>query len=258
MRIGIRDGSLGMPWEAALEAAAEIGFDGVELDMGPNYRETALWTGGSAAVAAMARKGGSQVLTFCAGVCWALSPASPDAAVRREISMLLADLSRFAGELGAGVILVPVTPGGPDVTEAEGQRRWIEEMKALAAAAESSGVILALENVGGGYGKLAGDLIALADGVDEPAVQTYYDIGNGTYFEQDPVEEIKLLGSRIAAVHIKDLRGDLLGEGVVKIPESIAALKEIGYDGDLILETPPTADPRGAAARNLEYLQRLL
>jgi sugar phosphate isomerase/epimerase len=172
--------------------------------------------------------------------------------------MLLADLSRFAGELGAGVILVPVTPGGPDVTEAEGQRRWIEEMKALAAAAESSGVILALENVGGGYGKLAGDLIALADGVDEPAVQTYYDIGNGTYFEQDPVEEIKLLGSRIAAVHIKDLRGDLLGEGVVKIPESIAALKEIGYDGDLILETPPTADPRGAAARNLEYLQRLL
>lgn len=258
MRIGIRDGCLRMSWDEALQAAAEIGFDGVELDIGANYRETALWTDGAAAVAAMADRANGKVLAFCAGACWALSPASSDAAIREEIRTLLTDLGSFAAELGAGVILVPVTPGGDDVTYEEARRRWIDEMTAIAPAAEDSGVVLALENVGRGCGKSAEELIYLADGVASPAVQVYYDIGNATAFENDPVEEIAALGSRIAAVHIKDFQGELLGEGVVNIPGSIDALKQIGYDGDLILETPPTDDARAAAAQNLRYLRDLL
>ncbi|MFQ5808789.1 MAG: sugar phosphate isomerase/epimerase family protein [Armatimonadota bacterium] len=258
MRIGIRDGCLRMPWDEALQAAAEIGFDGVELDIGAGYRETPLWRDGVGAVQAMAEKAGSKVLAFCAGACWQISPASPDDDVRAEIRTLLTDLSGFAAELGAGAILVPVTPGGEDVPYEDEQRRWIEEMKELAPVAESTGVILALENVGRGCGKSAEELIHLADGVGSPGVQVYYDIGNATAFENDPVEEIKLLGSRIAVVHVKDRDGDLLGDGIVKIPESIEALKGIGYDGDLILETPATDDARAAAAHNLRYLQALV
>ena len=89
-------------------------------------------------------------------------------------------------------------------------------------------------------------------------VQVYYDVGNATAFGNDPAEEIRELGSRITAVHIKDREGELLGEGVVRIAESIAALWRIGYQGDLILETPATQDPRAAAAYNLEYLRGLL
>ena len=258
MRIGIRNGCLRMPWDEVFGAAAEIGFDGVELDIGADYRETPLWKDGPSAVAAMAEKAGGKLLAFCAGACWQLSPASPDDAVRREIRTLLTDLSGFAAELGAGVILVPVTPGGEDVTYEDGQRRWIEEMRALAPAAESHKIVLALENVGRGYGKSAQELIHLVDGVQSPGVQVYYDIGNATAFENDPVEEIELLGPRIAAVHIKDREGDLLGEGLVKIPESIDALKQIGYDSDLILETPPTDNPRAAAEHNLRYLRALV
>ncbi len=258
MRIGIRNGCLGMPWDEAFQAAADIGFDGVELDIGADYRETALWADGVGAVAAMAEKAGSKVLAFCAGACWQISPASSSEEVREEIKALLTDLSGFAAELGAGAILVPVTPGGDDVPYEDEQRRWIEEMKAVAPAAEAKGVVLALENVGRGCGKSAEELIHLADNVDSPAVQVYYDVGNATAFENDPIEEIKLLGSRIAVVHIKDREGDLLGEGVVKIPESIEALKEIGYDGDLILETPATDDPLAAGAHNLRYLQALV
>jgi L-ribulose-5-phosphate 3-epimerase len=258
MRIGIRDGCLRMPWAEAMQAAAQIGFDGIELDIGAGYRETPLWSGGAEAVKAMAEQAGSAVLAFCAGACWQISPASADEAVRDEIRALLTDLCGYAAELEAGAILVPVTPGGEEVSYEDQQRRWIEEMKKLAPVAEATGVVLALENVGRGCGKSAAELIDLADGVGSPGVQVYYDIGNATAFGNDPVGEIELLGARIAVVHIKDRDGDLLGEGTVKIPESIEALKGIAYDGDLILETPPTDDPRAAAAHNLQYLRALV
>lgn len=258
MRIGIRDGCLRMPWAEAMQATAEIGFDGLEIDIGANYRETPLWSDGVGAVRAMADRAGCSVLAFCAGACWQISPASADEAAREEIRTLLTDLCGYAAELGAGAILVPVTPGGEDVSYEDQQQRWIEEMRKLAPVADATGVVLALENVGRGCGKSAEELIHLADGVGSPGVQVYYDIGNATAFGNDPVEEIKLLGARIAVVHVKDRDGDLLGEGTVKIPESIEALKGIGYDGDVILETPPTDDPRAAAAHNLQYLKALV
>jgi len=258
MRIGIRDGCLRMPWPEAMAAAAEVGFDGIELDIGGDYRDTVLWREGADALAAMAEQTSCPVLAFCAGACWGISPASPDEAVRAEIRQLLTDLCHYAASLGAGAILVPVTPGGEDLPYEEQQHRWIEEMKRLGPVAESTGVTLALENVGRGCGKSADDLARLADGVGSPRVQVYYDIGNATAFGNDPVQEIHALGLRVAVVHIKDLHGDLLGQGDVKIPECIEALRAVGYDGDLILETPPTDDPRAAAAHNLGYLRALL
>jgi len=257
-RIGIRDGCLGMPWAEALATAAEIGFDGVELDIGADYRETPLWRDGVDAVLAMADEADGTVMAFCAGACWQISPASPDAAVREEIRTLLASLCWFAADLGAGVILVPVTPGGEGVPYEDEQDRWVEEMTKLAPVAESTGVTLALENVGRGCGRSAEELIHLADGVGSPGVQVYYDVGNATAFGNDPVEEIRRLGSRIAAVHIKDREGDLLGDGIVTISECIEALGEVGYSGDFVLETPGTDDPKAAAAHNLQYLRGLV
>jgi L-ribulose-5-phosphate 3-epimerase len=258
MRIGIRDGCLRMPWGEAMEAAAEIGFDGIELDIGADYQDTMFWRQGADALQAMAERTRCPVLAFCAGACWRISPASPDDAVRLEIRKLLTDLCSYAASLGAGAILVPVTPGGEGVPYEGQQRRWIEEMSKLAPVAQATGVTLALENVGRGCGKSAEELIHLTDGVGAPGVQVYYDIGNATAFGNDPVEEIRLLGARIAVVHIKDRDGDLLGEGTVRIPECIDALRGIGYDGDLILETPPTEDAWAAAAHNLQYLRAIV
>jgi sugar phosphate isomerase/epimerase len=258
MRIGIRDGCLQMSWPEALKAAAEIGFDGVELDIGPDYRDTLLWREGPEAVAKMAEDAGGKILSFCAGVCWGISPASADLAVREEIRTLLRDLSTYSGQLGAGFILVPITPGGEDVTYEDSVARWIEQMKLVAPAAEDAGVVLCLENVGRGVGKSAQELITLVDGVGSRAVQAYYDIGNATAFGNDPVAEIRQLGSRIADVHIKDYKGELLGAGQVNIAGSVAALKEIGYSDDLVFETAATDDPRAAAKYNLDFLKGLL
>jgi L-ribulose-5-phosphate 3-epimerase len=256
-RIGIRDGCLRMAWPEALRTAAELGFDGLEPDVGANWRENPLWAQGPEAVAAMCRETGGTILSFCAGVCWSISPASASAQVRAEIAGVLTELIGFTAQLGATYILVPITPGGEDVSYDDSRARWVEAMKALAPRAQEAGITLALENVGRGCGRSADELIFLVDGVSSPAVKAYYDVGNATAFGFDPPAEIAQLGSRIAAVHVKEREADLLGQGIVKIPESLVALNKVGYVGDLVLETNPTDDPVAAARYNLEYLRGL-
>ncbi len=73
----------------------------------------------------------------------------------------------------------------------------------------------------------------------DPANMILYDMGN-------PIEAIDTLADAIASVHVKDARPPKekgawgeevpLGEGDVGIPEFVAALERIGFDGPLIVE----------------------
>jgi sugar phosphate isomerase/epimerase len=89
--------------------------------------------------------------------------------------------------------------------------------------------------------------------VNSPYVKVYYDFGNGLSLGSVPQREIARLGKRIAQVHAKDPGGEYMGEGWVNMAAVSGALKAIGYDGWLVLETPATDDPRAAAARNLKF-----
>ncbi len=259
MKIGIRDGCLQQPWPAAFEMAARVGFDGLELDLGANYEETLLWSAeGRRELHGLIGAAGIELASFCAGVCWTYSPASDDPAIRARIRDMLTATCAYCAEFGVRWILVPVTPGEEGVTHEVGTQRWIEMMAELAPPAADHGVVLCLENVGRGYGKSAPELANMADTVASPALKVYYDVGNALAFGNDPVAEIKLLGDRIGEVHIKERDADLLGEGVVPIPACLSALRELGYDDWLVLETAPTADPETAARYNLEYLRKLL
>lgn len=259
MKIGIRDGCLQQPWPEAFAMAARVGFDGLELDLGANYEETLLWSAaGRRQLHDVIAASGVELASFCAGVCWTYSPASDDPAVRQRIRDMLAEASTYAAAFGVKWMLVPVTPGEEGVSHETGTQRWIEMMADLAPHAAAHGVVLCLENVGRGYGKSAAELAHMVDTVQSPGLQVYYDVGNALAFGNDPVAEIEFLGRRIGEVHIKERDADLLGEGIVPIPECLAALRELGYDDWLVLETAPTADPEQAAACNLKYLRGLL
>jgi len=259
MKIGIRNGSLGTDPLAAIEAAAQLGYDSVELDIGADYAETIMWQAeGRRSLYDASRDNDCEIASLCLGAFWEISPASRDEYVRAEASELTTTSAAFATELGAQWMLLPVTPGGDEVDHDECSQRWIEEISAVAPVAEDLGVQYCLENVGRGCGKSAADLLQLVLGIDSPAVGIYYDIGNAVAFDNDPAGEIEQLGELIRIVHVKDREGDLLGEGIVPIEACIRALVGIGYDGYLVLETPATDDPMAAGAYNLEYLQRLL
>ena len=258
MKIGIRNGSLRMEWLPAIEAAAQLGYDSVELDIRPDYAQTAMWSEqGRNALRAAAEDCGCEIASVCLGALWAISPANRDAAIRAQAREAIRDTASVAAALGARWILLPVTPGGDEVEHEECAERWIEEISAVAPAAEDAGVCYCLENVGRGCGKSAGDLLRLVTAIDSPAVGVYYDIGNAVAFGNDPAEEIRALRDCTRIVHVKD-NSDYLGGGDVPVGQAVDALVEMGYDEYLVMETSPTQNPMQAGAYNLGFLRGVL
>jgi len=255
MRYGLMSSCMPGTYEHVIRECGKLGFDGVELDVGADYADNLLWRAeGRAEIKRLLSEANLDLASVCLGTFWTYSFANPDAAVRERAQGFTSDAIRWCAELGAKVILVPITPGTPDEGD-EAPPRWIEELTKAAPAAEANGVTLAIENVGRGCGKSAPALLRIADGVSSPAVQIYYDFGNGLGLGNDPIAEIHTLGNRIAQVHAKDPGGQYLGEGRLDLPAVSAALKAIGYDKWLVLETPETEDPVEAAERNFRFLR---
>jgi L-ribulose-5-phosphate 3-epimerase len=255
MRYGMMSGCLSEDYLEVISTCARLGFDGVELDIGADYEANLLWSAeGRATVKQRLAEGNLSLASICLGTFWTYSFASPDPAVRERGQGFVRDGIQWCVELGAKQILVPITPGAPEEGE-EAPARWIEELRKLAPVAEQSQVYLAIENVGRGCGKSAEALLKIVDGVGSPFIQIYYDFGNGLGLGNDPLAEIRRLGSHIVQVHAKDPGGQYLGEGRLDLPAVATALKEIGYDQWIVLETPPTDDPAAAAGRNLAFLR---
>lgn len=254
MKIGIRNGSLGMGWEEAFAAAGELGFDGVELDVPRDYGELPLFdAAGREKLTALAEK--AELGSVCIGALWGVSPASPDEKVRAEAEDVLRRTIDGCNELGAGVILAPIT--GVEGEEREAMRsRWVETLKRVAPLAEEKQVAVCIENCGGKFRTTAPDQASIVDAVGNDWVKAYFDMANSRAFDADPAEGIRLLGKNLGAVHVKDTGGNMLGKGEVDFASVRAALNDVGYDGWLILETPGGEDPKESARLNLEFTRK--
>lgn len=260
MKYGIRNGTLRQPWEKAFDEAAKLGFDGVELDIGADYADTMLWSAdGRKQLKELAEKSGAELAAVCIGAMWSISLSNPDPDVQKEAKEVINNTVKYCRELGADFILVPITPfRGGDISPDQSVKNWIEGLKPCAPVAEEYKVTLAVENVGGGVCPSAERQMQIIEGVNSPFVQSYYDYGNGLSLGNDPVEEIKLLGKEhIAAIHAKAPGGTYLGEGNLDFDAVADAIKGIGYDGYIILETAATNDPSEAASKNLDFLRKM-
>jgi sugar phosphate isomerase/epimerase len=256
MKYGLMSGCIPGSYPDVIAACGNIGFDGVELDIGGDYADNMLWRAeGRKEIANLLNSSKVELASVCLGTFWTYSFANPDPVVRERARRFTTDALDWCVELGAKVILVPITPGKPEEGD-EAPKLWIEQLEQVAPAAEKAKVTLAIENVGRGCGKSADALMRIADGVKSPYVQVYYDFGNGLSLGNDPIGEIPKLGKRIAQVHAKDPGGQYLGEGRLDMQAVSAALRMIGYDRYIVLETPSTDDPPGAAARNLAFLRQ--
>ena len=121
--------------------------------------------------------------------------------------------------------------------------RALEAMKELKADAEAAGVVIALENVWNKFLLSPLEMRNFIDAVGSDYVKVYFDVGN-TQFIGFPEHWIKILGSRIARIHMKDFKeaiGNLDGfcellQGNVNFPAVMKALREVGYDSYLTTE----------------------
>jgi len=263
MRIGTLDGVLvgkkgPIPWSTLYQTARDLGFEGLELGVGPTYDSSELWSPeGRKALKGVSASTGVLTPSICIHSYWNYSFASPDPEVRARARRIAEEAALAAAEMGAKNILVPFTcPTGVDDNTA--RARWIEGVKAAAPAAVSNGVVFCLENVGKTFANAPKDIVSVVDAIGSPAVQVYYDPGNAVHNDMDPLEGIRTLGKRIRHVHVKEVKGTYIGEGIVPWPLIIAELRKVGYDGWLILETASTDDPNTAAAKNLKTLKSLI
>ena len=108
MKVGIRDGMLPVSFEESFQKAKEIGFEGVEVCMGVDYREHTLWQDdGIDKVNSLAEAAGVEVPSLSPGGFTAYSFMHPTDSTRTEGIAKLQYLAEIAPQLGAKVILVP-------------------------------------------------------------------------------------------------------------------------------------------------------
>ncbi len=161
------------------------------------------------------------------------------------------DLIERGRLLGMGKFILPLF----DASEltVEKTKDYLGPVRDIADEAHKAGMITCLETILTGA-----ELIDFLDTVDRPYVQGVYDTGNRVAFGHDLPGDIRLLGERIAHVHIKDKNKNnqnvLLGTGLVNFSEVFMAFRDIGYDGPYTFETQRGSDPLRTAQFNMNLV----
>lgn len=207
------------------------------------------------------RAAGLQVVSLASGLFWQTHYTHPDPLVRqaaKELTVACLDRARW---LGAEVLLVvpgvvrrDKEPGRLVCSYADALNRSFLALQELMPQAERRGVTIALENVWNGFLLSPLELCDLIDRVNSPWIGAYFDVGNVLKFGA-PEDWIRILGPRIARVHVKDFKVSVgtaagfvpPGDGDADWPAIMSALRQVAYDGPLTFEGP--GDPAEMSRR---------
>jgi L-ribulose-5-phosphate 3-epimerase len=249
LKKGIMWGSIGVG-KTILEkfqAAKDAGFDGVEV-MSPLDRNEIL--------NAM-KVTGLPVASVCGSLHWKFLLSDPDEKVRQQgVDALKAALEDAKAYGTDTVLLVPgrVTEA---VTYEEVWNRSVAEIRKAIPLAEKLNVKIGIENVWNNFLLSPMEARNYTDQFRSKYVGFYFDCGNILTYGW-PEQWIKILGNRIARVHIKEYSkkiADKQGKGAgfgVKLLEGdvnwsavMKALSETGYTSWTTIEQPGGDTPEG-------------
>jgi len=272
MKFGAMQSVLGEALPAVFLIAADLGFDGVELDW---FERSAVQEGGALAPAARvnvkaaaraARAAGIEIPSICAHFLDDFSLAHPNGEKRRLGLDGIGLGLRLCQDVGAHVLLVPSF--GDELDDHAGVERLVGHLREIAPEARTTGVRIALE-----HRLSSDDAIAIFAAVGSPWIGDYWDMGNALAFGYEPVHEARTLGRHLMQAHAKEYDGGdgqpaahnvprydglnrrPLGQGQVSLTIVIQELGRIGYDGYVVLETEAFGDKRASAAAALGVLR---
>ncbi len=248
LKVAMCDWSMGRIDPTAFALGREIGLDGVEVSIG--FPDNNLWL----------RRAEKQTEYLAAAGDAGLAIPSMAMGVLNQVPLMsepvaavwVADTIAAAKALGAKSILLAFFGKGElRGDNDEDMRRVTDALKELAPRAEQAGVVLGLETY-----LSAEDHLRIIGAVKSPALQVYYDVYNADHAGHDPVREIRLLGRKlIRQVHVKEGPA-MLGSGKIDWPAVAGALRDIGYDGWVVLETQsPSKDVLADTRKNLAYVR---
>lgn len=265
MKLGVITDCFRLPVRPAIERAAALGFDGVQIyATGGEFCPTALDAAARAEYKKLFKSLNLQVSALCGDMGGHGFEIREQTPARIEATNRIVDL---AHELETNVVTTHIGVIPSDKNE-ERYEVMLSALTACGRYAKEKGVTLAIET----GPETAKTLLAFLQDTDG-GVGVNLDPANFVMVTgQDPVEAVELLGAFIKHTHVKDgvmLRktdpkiiydhfatGGIealnvadyfkevpVGEGDVDFPAYLAALKKIGYDGYLTIEREAGADP---------------
>ena len=243
-----------LPISEAMEQARQLGFDAIELGIASQGVLTHQTTQAECeAICDEATQNGLEISGVASGESWGCSPSSSDLKVRKTILDFTKKALQITQWLGTDAYLY--VPGAVDVfflPDAEVipydvcYERAVDAILKLLPTAEKLGVSIAVENV---WNKFLLSPLEMRDFIDKfksKRVGAYFDVGN-VMLTGYPDQWIRILGSRIKRIHIKDFKLDIgtsdgfvdLLDGDVDFESIKKELAEINYEGYVTAEMIP-------------------
>jgi D-psicose/D-tagatose/L-ribulose 3-epimerase len=226
----------------------QAGFDGVELPLfegdAAHYKK----------IAAELKKQGLGC-TAVTVVGPEANPISPDANVRKAAVERHKWAIEMTATLGGTHLCGPYhSPlavfSGAGPTEDE-RKRAADTLRQSAEIAKQHNVMLAIEYLNRFecyFLTTAAQAKDLVQRVNHPNFRTMYDTFHANIEEKNPASAIKSLAPHFVHVHISENDRGTPGTGMVHWDESFKALREVKYDGWLVIEAFGRALPALAAA----------
>ncbi|RPJ55408.1 MAG: sugar phosphate isomerase/epimerase [Acidobacteria bacterium] len=232
-------------WTANFDAAClpllpiikEKGFDGVEL---PAFEPTGM----PVAEIRRALTENDLECTVCSVLTGDLSLITHDATIRKKALTRIADFVRLASDLGASIVAGPLySPVGLLMGRRRTRDEWnraVDAYRSLGPVLEQNGVTLAIEPLNRFetyFLNTASDAAQLCDEVDHPNVGILLDTFHANIEEKDLYAACLTAGSRLRHVHTSENDRGTPGRGHIDWHGLFSALREIGYDGWLTIES---------------------
>jgi len=253
VKYGVVQGRLKDAGKDEFEAAAEMGFDGLELVFGAgDYERNPVWTPeGAAELKRKAEAAGIELPSLCTGYFNQRGLAAPEREVRETGIEVLLHLIDQCADVGMSNILVAFFAAG-EIKEAKQEDYVVAAMERCAPKARERNVKLALETT-----LPAERFRRLLERINHPFVGIYYDLANPVMWGENPAEGLDILSDFVLQIHIKDRDEEgtnvMLGQGKVDFPAVVETVRKIGYDGYMVLETPAGTDK---TRTNLEFIKK--
>jgi L-ribulose-5-phosphate 3-epimerase len=218
--------------------ALDAGFSGIEISTAEDAAQ-------AGEVRLAAERSGLRVhsVVDLASRHYPLSSADP-AVVRQGVAGVTTSL-RHARIWGADIVLIAPAAAAPGYKDAWDRSQSVIRERVLPVARDL-GVVIAIEEVRGGFVPCPSEVARYVDAFDSPSVKACFDVSRIAFYTH-PHDWIRALGPRLVQVRTPDVHLDPAGVDWVEVRR---ALSEIAYDGWMIAETASddAASLRSAAA----------
>jgi inosose dehydratase len=255
-----------VPFEKVLDEVSATGFEATEL--GDGFPRDPL------ALGAALQSRGLQLTSAWCGLALIDADPSADHEHTRRVCDLLASV---------GAPFVNLAHQGTPERSALSDPRWnrlAERVTQCAEIARTFGLQALFHQHAGTWIETAAEVQELLRRVPSPLLKLCWDVGHAIYGGIDPVQVVREYPERIAYIHLKDVDARVLescradradfseairrrvftevGTGCLDVPALLQALRDIQYDGWLMVEQDSTwLAPIESARQSRAYLRSL-